>query len=159
MEEYRKGAHTVFDIKYHYVWITKYRYKVLRGELATRVRDTIREVCMAYDCKILAGSVGLDHVHLLVSVPPTVAPSKLAQYMKGKSSYVVQTEFPELRKRYWGRHIWARGFFCGSSGTITDEMIKEYIANQSKDDVKSDGFRVEYERLEPVGVRGEAPEK
>ena len=153
MQDYRKGAHTVFDLKVHYVWITKYRYKVLRGDLAVRVRDTIREVCAANDCEILAGSVGIDHVHLLVSLPPTLTPSKLAQYMKGKSLYVVQNEFPELRKRYWGRHIWARGFFCGSSGTITDEMIKQYIENQSRDTAKEDGFRVEYERLQPVDLK------
>ena len=143
MQDYRKGSHTVYDIKFHYVWVTKYRFKVLRGDLALRVREAIREVCMAYDVKILKGSVGADHIHLFVSVPPTLAPSRLAQYLKGKSSYVIQREFPEIHKRYWGQHIWARGYFCGSSGTITDEMIKEYIANQGKDLAKDDGFNVE----------------
>ena len=143
MEEYRKGSHTVYDIKFHYVWVTKYRYKVLRGDLALRVREVIREVCMAHDVKILKGSVGADHIHLFVSMPPTLAPSKFAQYVKGKSSYKIQQEFPEIRKRYWGQHVWARGYFCGSSGTITDEMIKEYIENQGRDQITDDGFNVE----------------
>lgn len=78
-QQYRKGSHAVYDIKYHYVWITKYRYQILKGDLGLRVRDIIREVCMACEVKILKGSIGKDHVHLLVSAPPTMAPYKLAQ--------------------------------------------------------------------------------
>ena len=147
VQEYRKGSHTVYDIKYHFVWITKYRYKILKGDLGFRIRDIIREVCMATDCKILKGSVGVDHVHLLVSAPPTLPASKLMQYIKGKSSHKVQQEFPEIRKRYWGQHIWARGYFCATTGTITDETIKEYIENQAKHGSPDDGFKVEQERL------------
>jgi putative transposase len=146
MQDYRKGSHTVHDIKYHYVWVTKYRYKILLGDIGLRIRDIIREVCMACDVKILKGSIGAEHVHLLVSVPPSMAPSKLAQYMKGKSSFKIQQEFPQIRKRYWGQHIWARGYFCGSTGTITDEAIKAYIENQSQQP-EDDGFKVEHERL------------
>ena len=147
MQQYRKGTHTVHDIKYHFVWITKYRYKILKGDLGLRIRDLIREVCMACDCKILTGSVGTDHVHVLVSVPPNMAPSKLVQYMKGKTSHKVQQEFPAIRKQYWGQHIWARGYFCASSGTVTDEIIKEYIENQSRNFNVEDGFKIEQERL------------
>ncbi len=135
----------MYDIKYHYVWITKYRYQILKGDLGIRVRDIIREVCMTCEVKIIAGSVGIDHVHLLVSVPPNLAPSKLAQYMKGKSSHRIQQEFPEIRKRYWGQHIWARGYFCATTGTMTDEIIKSYIENQGKRIPKDDGFKVENE--------------
>lgn len=129
MANYRKGSHTVHDIKYHFVWITKYRFKVLTGDVGQRVRDIIKEVCMAWDVIILKGVVSKDHVHVLVSCSPTLAPSKLAQLMKGKSSFKVQQEFPELKKRYWGQHIWGRGYFVASIGTITDEMIKEYLEN------------------------------
>ena len=140
MAEYRRGAHTVHDIKYHFVWVTKYRYKVLRGEIAERARDIIRQVCMAREITILRGHVSKDHVHLFVSSPPSLSPARIMQYVKGKSSRVLQQEFPSLRKRYWGQHIWARGYFCASSGTVTDEMIKAYIEQQSMP--PADDFKV-----------------
>jgi putative transposase len=134
---YRKGAHTVHDIKYHLVWVTKYRYHVLQGEIARRARDIIRDVCMQHDVIILKGHVSRDHVHLLVSAPPSLSVSDMMQYIKGKSSRKLQEEYPTLRKRYWGRHLWARGYFCASSGTVTDEMIATYIEHHEKpqDDV------------------------
>jgi putative transposase len=134
---YRKGAHTVHDIKYHLVWVTKYRYHVLQGEIARRARDIIRDICMQHDVIILKGHVSRDHVHLLVSAPPSLSVSDMMQYIKGKSSRELQEEYPTLRKRYWGRHLWARGYFCASSGTVTDEMIATYIEHHEKpqDDV------------------------
>ncbi len=81
MENYRKGSHTVYDVKYHFVWITKYRYKILEGDIGIRVRTIIREVCMAYDLKILSGVVSKDHIHLLISAPPTIAASQIAQLL------------------------------------------------------------------------------
>ena len=131
------------DIKFHFVWITKYRYQILKGDLALRVRDIIKEVCMACDVIIVKGVVSKDHIHLLVSVPPTMAPSRLAQLMKGKSSYKVQQEFPAIRKRYWGQHIWARGYFCASSGAVTEETITEYIARHGAHEDDGDAFEVE----------------
>lgn len=143
--EYREGAHTIYDIKLHLVWVTKYRYQVLRGDVAARARDLIRQVCMARDIKILKGHVGRDHVHLLVSIPPVLSVSRVMQYIKGKSSRQLQQEFTELRKRYWGQHLWARGYFCASSGTVTDDMIRKYIEDQ--DVPPDDGFRVADEKL------------
>jgi len=143
MAEYRKGAHTVHDIKYHFVWVTKYRYHVLRGEIAERARDLIRQVCMAREITILKGHVSRDHVHLYVSATPNLSPARIMQYVKGKSSRVLQQEYPALRKRYWGQHIWARGYFCASSGAVTDDMIRAYIENQSTP--PDDGFKVDDE--------------
>ena len=143
MREYRRGSHSVHDIKYHFVWITKYRYQIMKGDMAIRVRDIVREVCMACDVRILKGVVSKDHVHLLVSAPPVLSPSKIVQLIKGKSSFRVQQEFPEIRKRYWGQHIWARGFFCASAGTITDDMIREYIEKHNSHDEGDDAFQVE----------------
>jgi putative transposase len=142
VENYRKGAHIVHDIQYHFVWITKYRYQVLRGDIGIRVRSIIREVCMSYDLKVVRGVVSKDHVHVLVSAPPHISPSKIAQLMKGKSSFKIQQEFPELKKRYWGQHIWARGYFCASVGSVTEETIKEYIEGHRNHD-NDDGFQVE----------------
>ena len=134
---YRKGAHTVYDIKYHVVWATKYRYQVLQGEIARRARDIIRDICMQHDVIILKGHISRDHVHLLVSAPPRLSVSEMMQYIKGKSSRKLQEEYPTLGKRYWGQHLWARGYFCATSGTVTDEMIAAYIEHHEKppDDV------------------------
>jgi putative transposase len=140
MTEYRKGAHRVYDIKYHVVWVTKYRYKVLRGEIGLRARELIRQICVAKEIVIIKGHIGPEHVHLFVSVPPRMSVSQIMQYLKGKSSYRLQQEYPTLKKRYWGQHIWARGYFCASSGTVTDEMIKAYIEQQ--DVPPEDNFRV-----------------
>jgi putative transposase len=144
-KEYRLGSHTVYDIKYHVVWVTKYRYKVLSGEVALRARDIIRQVCMSREIKILKGHVSRDHVHLLVSCPPALSVSQMMQYVKGKSSHILQQEFGELKRRYWGQHLWARGYFCASSGTVTDAMIKAYIEQQ--DVPPQDGFTVTDEKL------------
>ena len=100
MVEYRKSAHAVFDTKYHVVWITKYRYKILRGRVAERARDLIRPICEAREIVIVRGSVSPDHIHMLLSVPAHLAPSKVVQNIKGRSSRRLQDEFPELRKRY-----------------------------------------------------------
>ena len=127
MPDYRTGAHTVYGIKYHVVWVTKYRFPVLSGEIAVRARDIIRDICMQHEVRILKGHVSREHVHLFVSAPPRLSVSRMMQYIKGKSSRRLQEEYPTLRRRYWGRHIWARGYFCASSGTVTDEMIKAYI--------------------------------
>jgi putative transposase len=143
--EYREGAHTVYDIKMHLVWVTKYRYHVLRGDIGVRTRDLIRQVCAAREIKILKGHVGRDHVHLMVSMPPVLSVSQMMQYIKGKSSRMLLQEYTELKKRYWGQHLWARGYFCASSGTVTDDMIKAYIASQ--DVPPDDGFRVADEKL------------
>lgn len=144
MEHYRAGPHTRYDLKYHFVWVTKYRRKVLAGEVGRRLRDLVREVCRTYDVEILQGAVSVDHVHILVSCPPDLSPSKLMQYVKGKSSRKLMMEFHHLQKAYWGRHMWARGYFVASSGNITDEAIIAYIQGQEGTEPSDGGenFRV-----------------
>ncbi len=99
MVEYQRGSHTLHDIKYHLVWITKSRYHVLRGEVAERAREVIREICMAREVQIIRGSLAPDHVHMLVASPPKLAPAKLVQSIKGRSSRKLQQGFSELRRR------------------------------------------------------------
>src|SRR5438067_3167586 len=94
--------------------ITKYRYKVLRGEVAKRARDLLRQIYAAREVRILRGAVSPDHIHMLVVAPPQLAPAKLVQFLKGRSSRLLQQEFPHLRKRHWGQHLWARGYFCAA---------------------------------------------
>jgi len=110
----------------------------MKGKLAERCRDLIRQICLANETQVITGSVGSDHVHLLVSVPPV---SKLVQYMKGATSRKLQQEFPELGKRYWGQHLWARGFFVVTSGNVTDEVWMEYIRNQREEE-QVDDFKI-----------------
>jgi putative transposase len=129
---YRKTAHSVYDIKYHLVWITKYRKPVLRGEIAKRLRELVRQTCATLDVYIISGHVANDHVHLLVSVPPTISVSELMKRVKGRSSRRMLEEFGELSRQFWGRHLWARGYFAASSGNVTDDVIKEYIASQGQ---------------------------
>jgi len=83
---------------------------------------------------ILHGHVSRGHVHLFVSVPPHLAISKLVQYLKGKSSYKLMQENKQLSRLFWGRHVWARGYFVATSGNITDEVIIEYIKNQDSNE-------------------------
>lgn len=139
--DYQSGTHSIYDIKYHIIWVTKYRYQILKGEVALRAREIIRQTCMSRDVTIVQGSVGKDHVHMLVSAPPTIAPAKIVQYIKGRSSRLLQEEFPHLQKRYWGQHMWGRGYFCTTVGTVTEETIRTYIENQRIEDGK-ENFKV-----------------
>jgi putative transposase len=143
MGEYRHGAHTVYEIHLHLVWITKYRRPALAGEVGQRVRDLIREICGQHDVLIIKGHIAKDHLHLFISIPPQVTISRLVQALKGKTAYKLLQEFPHLRKKFWGQHLWARGYFCCSSGNVTDEVIKQYIEDQRHDTDKD--FRVEGE--------------
>ena len=132
MEYYRTTSHTKFDNKYHLVWITKYRKRILRGEVAIRTRDIIRQTCEKFSVDIIKGNVSPDHIHILASIPPYYSVSKIIQNIKGRSSRIIQQEFPEIRKEYWGRHFWGIGYFCTTSGNVTDEMIMQYIEEQGK---------------------------
>ena len=130
MEKYRTSAHCRFDIKFHFVWVTKYRKRVLTGEVGLRLRELVREICRTHEIEILQGAVSANHVHVLLSCPPNLSPSKVMQYVKGKTSRKLLMEFRHLQKQYWGRHLWARGYFVASSGNVTDEVIMEYIRLQ-----------------------------
>ena len=141
MQNYRKTSHSTYDCKYHIVWITKYRKKIIVGVVAERVRELIRGICKEHEVGIIKGHVAKDHVHLFVSVPPQTAISKLVQYLKGKSSYKLLQENKGLSREFWGRHLWGRGYLVATSGNITDEVIMEYIENQDKEK-KDEDFTV-----------------
>ncbi len=141
--DYRKTSHAVYDLKYHLVWITKYRKPILRGEIALRLRELIRQTCAMLDVYIEKGHIATDHLHLLVSVPPHVSVSDLMQRRKGRSSRLLLQGFGELRRQFWGKHLWARGYFAASSGNVTDEIIKQYIESQGETALGDDkDFRV-----------------
>lgn len=141
MVEYRESGHAGCDIKYHVLWGTKYRYKILRGRVAERARELIRQSCNARDVVIARGAISPDHIHMLLRVPPNLAPAKVVHYIKGRSSRLLQMEFPELGKRYWGQHLWARGYFCATVGAVDEKTIKHYIKTQKWDE-DDQGFKI-----------------
>ena len=142
--DYRKTAHSIYDIKYHLVWITKYRKRVLKGTVGYRLRDLVKQVCEAKEVIIIQGNVQGDHVHLLVSVPPNLSVSKLMQLIKGRTGRKLLQEYGHLRQEYWGGNLWARGYFAASTGNVKDEIIKQYIESQGKQPpTETDNFDVE----------------
>ena len=127
------------------VWITKYRYPVLVGKepgtIGNRARELLREIAQSLEMSIYAGAINREHVHMLLSIPPYLSVSRAVQHLKGKSSHKLLSEFPSLRKRYWGQHLWARGYWVASSGNVTDEVWKKYIEDQ-KPEPPDDNFKV-----------------
>ena len=138
MRHYRLGAHTKSDLKVHLVWVPKYRKAVLSGEVAIRERDLLRQIGAEHELEIVSGRIARDHVHLFVSYRPNQPVSQIVQWLKGISSRVLLQEFPHLREKFWGRHLWGRGYLTVSSGTITDDMIREYIDEQEGEQVADD---------------------
>ena len=138
MRHYRLGAHTKSDLKVHIIWIPKYRKPVLTGDVALRVRDSVRRVAVEHELEILSGKVARDHVHVLVSYRPTQRVSQIVQWLKGTSSRVLLQEFPRLRKQFWGKHLWARGYLAIATGVVTEEVIREYIDDQAGEQIADD---------------------
>jgi putative transposase len=142
MRTYRRASHSVYELHYHFVFTTKYRKPALIGDVALEVRGMVRQIWWANDIEILAGHVRPDHVHLLLSVPPHLAPSRVMQAIKGKTSHRLLMDHRKLRATFWGRHLWSRGYFVCSSGNVTDEMIAEYIRTQDAEPQDDDRFKV-----------------
>lgn len=129
MAKYRTGSHTKTRLTVHLVWITKYRYSVLQGDIQERCRRLIIQDCDSLDIVILEGVVSKNHIHLHIEYPPKLSISSIAKQLKGRSSRLLQKEYPSLKKKYWGQHFWARGYGAFSTGNITDKMVKDYIDN------------------------------
>jgi putative transposase len=143
MRSYRLNSDSKYDLKVHLIWIPKYRKRVLTGQIAERTRDLLRQICMEHEVHIVSGKVAADHVHMFVSYRPQMAVAKLVQYLKGVSSRMLLQEFAQLRKQFWGRHLWARGDMAISSGNITDEMIQRYIEEQEGEAVDDGRFQID----------------
>jgi putative transposase len=143
MRSYRLNSHSKYDLKVHLIWIPKYRKRVLTSQVAERARDILRQICMEHEIHIVSGKVAADHVHMFVSYRPQMAVAKMVQYLKGTSSRILLQEFAQLRKQFWGRHLWARGYMAISSGNITDEMIQKYIEEQEGEIVDDGRFQID----------------
>ena len=136
---YSTSSHSKYHTRYHIVWITKYRYKVLTPEMRLRIREITRQICAQMGVNIVKGVLSGNHIHMFVEIPPKHSVSDFIRRVKGCTSRKLQQEFPELRKRYWGQRLWARGYFCTTSGNVTNDTIINYIENHTEDEPT--GFR------------------
>ena len=141
MGDYRRASHVVYRLRYHFVFITKYRKPVLKGDIAKEIRKLTREICRTHDIEIVKGHIRPDHVHLLLDVPPKMSPSKVMQAIKGKTSHHMLQDHRRLRREFWGRHLWARGYFVATTGTVTDEAVAQYIESQDVE-CEDDDFKI-----------------
>jgi len=135
-EEYERLSHTVWECKYHVVFIPKYRQKKLYGELRKDLKELFHKLSFQKECRILEGYLMRDHVHMLIKVPPKYSVSHIVGFLKGKSALYVAQKYGRRRK-YRGYHFWARGYFVSTVG-INEEVVRRYIQNQEKVDKKSD---------------------
>lgn len=133
----------MFSISLHVCWITKYRYKILKGDVGKRAKDSIRRICNEEGVEILSGAVASDHVHILISISPSTSVSHLMKFIKGTTSRKLQVEFPELKKRYLGQHLWARSYYVCSTGNVTTKMIEEYIKHHFEGSEGKDAFELQ----------------
>ena len=126
-KESRRSSHTNSWLTAHIVWVTKYRYHVLKGDVQTRCRDLIQQICDAEDVKILQGVISKDHVHLPIEYSPSQSISELVKRVQGRTWRSLEEEFSALKKRYLGKHFWSIGYGVWSPGNITDEMVELYL--------------------------------
>ena len=137
MGRFQKLSHTVWECKYHIVWCPKYRFKVMQYELRYYVRDVLRELCRRHHVEILEGNVQTDHVHMVLSIPPSYCVSRVVGFVKGKSSIQIFRKFVGLRKKYYGQHYWSRGY-CVTTIGLDEDMILKYVRWQQKKDLEND---------------------
>ncbi len=137
MNDYAKLRHTTFECKYHIVFVSKYRKKSIYLELRNYLGEIFRELAEQKQCQILEGHLMVDHVHMLVSIPPKYSVSQIVGYIKGKSAIYIARNFLGKKKNFTGMKFWVRGFFVSTVGR-DEAMIKEYIKNQVKEDQRLD---------------------
>ena len=134
LSKYRKQSHATYDCRYHLVWSTKYRFKIIDKQMEVGLKWIIKDICDWKDIEILEGSVQPDHIHLYLQIPPKYSISDVAKWIKGKSATRLLERYETLSKQYWGRHLWARGYFVTTVG-ITDSIIRAYINQQNQQEL------------------------
>ena len=136
MSKYKKLSHVIYKCDYHIVWVPKYRFRVLTGQIKELVRNDIKMLCEWKRCETLELNVQIDHVHLVVSIPPKVSVSQLMGILKGKLAIKLFKSYPSLKEKpYWGNHFWARGYFVRTVG-IDEDVIKRYVQYQEEQEKK-----------------------
>lgn len=141
MGDFKRSTHAVWECKYHMVWCTKYRFRILKEEVGRSVRDIIRQLCEWKRVEILEGNVQIDHIHLIVFFPPKYSIAEVVGFLKGKSAIKIFDRHIGLKKRYWGRHFWAKGY-CVSTVGLDEEQIRKYVRWQLKRDQVMDQLKL-----------------
>ena len=131
MKYLKSTAQTRYDLRYHFVFIPKYRKRILVGEIAKRVEGMIRFCCQIHDWEIFDLAIEKDHIHIYLGAQPKWSPSNIMHRIKGGTSRKIKELFPELEEVYWKATFWADGYLVKSVGKITDKVISQYIKNQS----------------------------
>ena len=137
VNQFKRLAHAVWQCKYHVVWCPKYRFRILRGRDGKSVRDIICQLCKWRNIEILEGNIQIDHIHLVLSIPPKYSVSEAVGFLKGKSAIKIFDFNHELKRRYWGRHFWAKGY-CVSTIGLDEEQIRKYVRYQLHKDKMSE---------------------
>ncbi len=137
MKTFKRLSHAVWECKYHLVWCPKYRYRVLTGDVGNSVSELMGQLCRWKKLELLENNVQDDHIHMVVSVPPKYSISEVVGFLKGKSAIKVFDLHTELKKRYWGRHFWAKGY-CVSTVGLDEERIRKYVKWQLHKDKRMD---------------------
>jgi putative transposase len=133
MDEFESLSHTKWDCKYHVVFIPKYRRKTLYGQLRIHLGEVFRKLAGQKESRIEEGHLMVDHVHMMIAIPPKYAVSQVVGYIKGKSAIHLARVYGERRRNYQGQHFWARGYFVSTVGR-DEAVIREYIRNQERED-------------------------
>lgn len=133
MSNFKRLSHAVWNCKYHLVWCPKYRFRILEGEVGKSINEIIRQLCEWKNIEILEGNIQIDHVHMVLSIPPKYSVSEVVGFLKGKSAIKIFDRNVKLKNRYWGRHFWAKGY-CVSTVGLDEEKIRKYVRWQLKND-------------------------
>ena len=141
VKQFNKLAHAVWQCKYHIIWCPKYRFRILEGELGRSLRNILRQLCEWRKIDILEGNIQVDHIHLVLSIPPKYSISEAIGFLKGKSAIKIFDMHHELKRRYWGRHFWSKGY-CVSTIGLDEEQIRRYVRWQIHKDRKLDQMRL-----------------
>ena len=143
MSRFRKLSHTVWHCQYHIVWVPKYRFRILVGNIKEVVSRGIQAICGFAGCEVIELNVQKDHVHLIVMVPPKLSISELMGRVKGQTAMKIFGQYRELRKKpYWGNHFWAKGY-CVDTVGLDAEMIRKYVMHQEKQENQQERLNLE----------------
>ena len=135
--ELRRTKHAVYELKYHLVWVPKYRARILGGEISQYLKEVFEQIAEEYEFHIDTIEVMEDHVHVFIEAPPTYSPSRVVQILKSISAREVFKKFPKVRKAMWSGKIWNEGYFVRSVGDkVTKEVIRKYIRYQTQEKEK-----------------------
>lgn len=134
-------CHSVWDCKYHVVWIPKYRRKDLYGRIRRHLGEVIRELARQRESQVLEGHLCSDHVHVYIAIPPKYAVAQVVGYIKGKSAIHIARTFAGRTRNFTGENFWARGYFASTVGR-DEEVIRNYIRQQEHEDRRVDQLKL-----------------